>query len=226
MQTVLDPMRFLLISVAGWMNQQQQFAIDYLREENRVLKEQLGSRRLQLNDDQGRRLAAKAKRLARRVLTEIARIVTAETLLAWHRKLIAVNTTELLSVGQDGRAPPERSRLCWFAWHNRIGIGLPAHTRRALQSGYRIARGTVANILKQHGMEPAPVWNRNTTWKEFLSRHWELIVAADFSPSRSTRWGGTVCVLRGRTGVIWTRSIVASSGAFTRWCSISPTSAI
>ena len=46
--------------------------------------------------------------------------------------------------------------------------------------GYRIARGTVANILKQHGMEPAPERNRKTTWKEFLSRHWELIVAADF----------------------------------------------
>jgi len=66
------------------MNQQQQFAIDYLREENRVLKEQLGGRRLRLNDDQRRRLAAKAKRLGRRVLAEVARIVTPETLLAWH----------------------------------------------------------------------------------------------------------------------------------------------
>ena len=64
------------------MNQQQQFAIDYLREENRVLKEQLGGRRLRLNDDQRRRLAAKAKRLGRRVLSEVARIVTPETLLA------------------------------------------------------------------------------------------------------------------------------------------------
>src|SRR5262252_9314723 len=52
------------------MNQQQQFAIDYLREENRVLREQLGDRRLRLNDDQRRRLAAKAKRLGRRVLAE------------------------------------------------------------------------------------------------------------------------------------------------------------
>jgi transposase InsO family protein len=46
--------------------------------------------------------------------------------------------------------------------------------------GYPIARGTVANILKQHGIEPAPERKRKTTWKEFLSRHWELIVAADF----------------------------------------------
>ncbi len=45
--------------------------------------------------------------------------------------------------------------------------------------GYRIARGTVANLLKQHGIEPAPERNRKTTWKQFLSRHWALIVAAD-----------------------------------------------
>src|SRR5687768_8820889 len=60
MQLVLDPFRFVLISIAGWMNQHQLQVIDYLREENRVLREQLGGRRLRLNDDQRRRLAAKA----------------------------------------------------------------------------------------------------------------------------------------------------------------------
>jgi putative transposase len=83
MRRVLDPFRFLLIAAAGWMNQQQQFAIDYLREENRVLREQLGRRRLRLTNDQRRRLAADAKRLCRRVLKEVAGIVTPETLLAW-----------------------------------------------------------------------------------------------------------------------------------------------
>src|SRR5262249_6048314 len=73
----------------GWMNQQQQQAIDYLREENRVLREQLGGRRLRFTDDQRRRLAARAKGLGRRVLSQIATIVTPGTLLAWHRKLIA-----------------------------------------------------------------------------------------------------------------------------------------
>src|SRR5918995_7300288 len=89
MQLVLDPFRFVLISVAGWMNQRHLHTIDYLLEENRVLREQLGGRRVRLNDDQRRRLAAKAKGLGRRVLAEIAKIVTPETLLAWHRKLIA-----------------------------------------------------------------------------------------------------------------------------------------
>ena len=46
--------------------------------------------------------------------------------------------------------------------------------------GYMVARGTVANILREHGLEPAPERNRQTTWKEFLLRHWEALVAADF----------------------------------------------
>jgi hypothetical protein len=71
------------------MNQRQLQVIDYLREENRVLREQLGGRRLRLSDDQRRRLAAKAKLLSRRLLAQVATIVTPEALLAWHRKLIA-----------------------------------------------------------------------------------------------------------------------------------------
>ena len=85
----LDPFRFVLIAVAGWMNQRQLQMIDYLREENRVLREQLDGQRVVLNDDQRRRLAAKAKGLGRKLLAEVATIVTPDTLLAWHRKLIA-----------------------------------------------------------------------------------------------------------------------------------------
>src|ERR1700687_6087786 len=71
------------------MNQRQLQIIDYLREENRGLREHLGGRRVRLNNDQRRRLAAKAKGLGRKLLAEVATIVTPETLLAWHRKLIA-----------------------------------------------------------------------------------------------------------------------------------------
>ena len=89
MLRVLDPFRFVLIAVAGWMNQWEYQIIDYLREENRVLREQLGQRRLRFNDDQRRRLAVKAKGLTRRLVEEMSPMVTWETLLAWHRKLIA-----------------------------------------------------------------------------------------------------------------------------------------
>src|SRR5436190_23805496 len=89
MRTSLDPFSFVVIAIAGWMNRHQQHLIEYLMEENRVLREQIGSRRLRFSDDQRRRLAVHAKRLGRKLLAEIATIVTPETLLAWHRKLIA-----------------------------------------------------------------------------------------------------------------------------------------
>ena len=86
---MLDPFRFLLISVVGWMNQPQQLALDYSSDENRILKQQLGDKRLRLNDEQRRRLASKAKQVGHRLLARVATIVTPETLLAWHGKLIA-----------------------------------------------------------------------------------------------------------------------------------------
>jgi putative transposase len=85
----LDPFQFVVIAVAGWMNQHQQQVVEYLLEENRVLREQIGSRRMRFNDDQRRRFAVKAKRLGRKLLARVATIVTPETLLAWHWKLIA-----------------------------------------------------------------------------------------------------------------------------------------
>jgi transposase InsO family protein len=181
MHQVLDPFRFVLIAVAGWMNQQQQFAIDYLREENRVLREQLGDRRLRLNDDQRRRLAAKARRLCRRVLKEVAGIVTPETLLAWHRKLIArkYDGTAQRRPGRPRTAGEIESLVVRMAEDNRTW-GYRRIVGALSNLGHRIARGTVANILKKHGIEPAPERERKTTWREFLQRHWDLIVAADF----------------------------------------------
>src|SRR5262252_1376863 len=90
MRVAFDPFSFLVTSLAGWMNQHQQDIIEFLREENRVLREHIGNRRMRFSDDQRRRLAAKAKKLGRKLLAVVATIVTPETLLAWHRKLIAL----------------------------------------------------------------------------------------------------------------------------------------
>ena len=85
----LYPFRCVLIALSGWMNGRQLLLIDYLREENRVLREQLRGKRLRFTDDQRRRLAAKAKGLGPKLLVELGTIVTPETLLVWHRRLIA-----------------------------------------------------------------------------------------------------------------------------------------
>lgn len=74
--------------VAGWMNRHQQVVIEYLQEEVRVLQKQLG-RRPRFNDDQRCRLALKAKTVGREGFRRFARIVTPDTLLAWHRRLVA-----------------------------------------------------------------------------------------------------------------------------------------
>ena len=180
-QPLLDPVRFVLISLAGWMNQQQQFAIDYLREENRVLREQLGGRRVRLNDDQRRRLAAKAKRLGRRILEEVAGLVTPDTLMEWHRRLIAQKYDGSGNRG-PGRPPSAaeiQSLVVRMAEQNR-GWGYRRILGALSNLGYQIARGAIANILKKHGIEPAPERERKTTWKEFLRRHWSVITAADF----------------------------------------------
>jgi len=59
MPSLSHPLQFLLVALAGWINQQQRDVIDYLQEENRVLREQLATKRLRFTDDQRRRLAAK-----------------------------------------------------------------------------------------------------------------------------------------------------------------------
>jgi hypothetical protein len=82
MRLALDTFRLLPVSLAGWLNQQQQDVIDYRQEENRVLREQLGGNRLHFNDDQRRRLAVRAKKLSRRMLHDLTTIVT-RAALAW-----------------------------------------------------------------------------------------------------------------------------------------------
>ena len=178
---VFDPFRFVIVSIAGWMNQHQQHAIEYLREENKVLREQLGGRRLRFTDEQRRRLAAKAKGLSRRVLAQVATLVTPETLLTWHRKLIArkYDGTAGLGPGRPRTEHEIESVIIQMAAENR-DWGYTRIIGALSNLGHELARGTVANILKRNGIEPAPERSRKTTWKEFLTQHWDLIVAADF----------------------------------------------
>jgi len=88
MDSLPPPLAFVVLLFAGWVNRQQQAVIDYLLEENRVLRAALGSRRLRLTNDQRRRLAVKGKVLGRRRLAGIAGIVTPDTILRWYRTLV------------------------------------------------------------------------------------------------------------------------------------------
>ncbi len=181
MRLTFDPFRLLLSSLAGCLNQHQCDVIDYLQEENRVLREQLGNKRLRLNDDQRRRLAVRAKKLGRRVLHELTTLVTPETLLAWHRKLIAkkYDGSKQRGPGRPRVQDEIQQLVVRMATDNR-DWGYRRIQGALTNLGHEVARGTIANILKEHGLEPAPERNRKTTWKEFLLRHREVLVAADF----------------------------------------------
>ena len=93
---------FLVLALAGWVNRHQENLIDYLREENRVLREHLGPRPLRLTDAQRRRLAVRGQKLGRRILSQVAGIVTPDTILRWYRRLIAQK--------YEGRARRRRGR--------------------------------------------------------------------------------------------------------------------
>ena len=104
MAPVPPPLAFFLLLFSGWVNRNQQGVIDYLLEENRVLRAVNGSRRLRLTDDQRRRLAVKGKVLGRRQLAAVAGIVTPDTILRWYRRLVAKK--------YDGSKTRRPGRLC------------------------------------------------------------------------------------------------------------------
>jgi hypothetical protein len=75
--------------MTGWLDRREREALAYLVEENRLLRQQLGGRRLRFTDDDRRRLAMGAHRLGRAALRDLATVVTPDTLLRWHRQLVA-----------------------------------------------------------------------------------------------------------------------------------------
>ena len=171
-------LRILLVTLAGWVNRHQLEVIEYLREENRVLKEHLGGRHLRLTDAQRCRLAVNGHRLGRQGLRAVATLVTPDTILRWHRQLIAHKWTKARRrVGRPGVRREIRYLSVRMAREN------PTWGYRRIQGalrnlGHRVARSTIATILRAHGIGPVP--ERPLSWRTFLAAHWGAIVAADF----------------------------------------------
>src|SRR5687768_1919604 len=108
--------------VTGWLARREREVVAYLIEENRCLRRQLGTPRVRLTDDDRRRLAARAYRVGRRALRDIATIATPDTLLRWHRQLIARNGPAPVP-----RSTADRSWLksvaWWSGWRKRTRRG-------------------------------------------------------------------------------------------------------
>jgi putative transposase len=174
-------LQFLMLLFAGWVNRSQLDLIEYLEEENRVLREQLGGRRLLFTNAQRRRLAAKAKAVGRKGLFEIRTLVTPDTLFRWYRTLIAkkYDGTMARSAGRPKTAAELEQLIVQMARDNRTwGY---TRIRGALYNlGHEIGRNTIKRIFLDNGIDPAPLRHRAMSWETFLKAHWGAIAATDF----------------------------------------------
>lgn len=187
----IHPLQFLLTLLAGWINRWQLEAIEYLKEENRLLKERLGGRRIRFTDAERRRLARRAHALGCKALRELDTVVTPETLMRWYRTLVARKWTY-----PRRRSPGRpRSRSTLVDLIVRMATENPSWGYTRIQGalanlGHHVGRGTIANRLREHGIDPAPKRGKHTPWSTFLKAHWETIAATDFFTVE-------VCTLRG-----------------------------
>ncbi len=155
--STLQRLEFLLLALAGCINQHDLRIIDYLLAENRVFREVVGKKRLRLTDEQRRRLAVKGKLLGRKLLREFAGIVTPNMILRWHHRLIAMkwDYSAKRGSGRPRLATIIRRLVVRFAVENRHwGYG---KLQGALEHlGHTVSTESIANILWESGIEPAP----------------------------------------------------------------------
>jgi putative transposase len=185
----------LIAMVAGWMQRHQQQVITYLLEENRVLKGQLGGRRLRLTDTDRRRLAALGHPLGRACLKAVATLVTPDTLMRWYKRLIAQQFDGSKHRHQLGRprVAEEIEQLVMRMAEENPSWGYRRMQGALANLGHRIDKLTVRNILRRHHLGPAPQRRKaGMSWTQFLQLHWEVLAATDFFTVEVATWHGLV----------------------------------
>ena len=166
---------------AGWVHRHQLIVIEFLQAEYRLLKDRLRGQRIRFTDAERALLARKAKAMGRRALLELDTIVSPDTLLRWHRRLVAQkwNFAERRGVGRPGIMRQISELIVRMAQENR-GWGYTRIQGALANLDHKVGRGTIANVLKRNGIEPAPERSRRTPWSTFLKAHWKVLCASDF----------------------------------------------
>jgi putative transposase len=193
MKFILQPWQLMLIILASWVNRQQQEVIEYLRTENAVLKEKFGKKRILLTDEQRRRLAVKGKLLGRKQLEQVWSLFTPDTILRWHRPLVAnkwdYSHRKEKKSGRPGVRHVVVDLTVKFAKENPTW-GYDRISGALSNVGYHICDPTIGNILKGHGIEPAPDRKHTVSWETFLKAHWDVMASIDFTTVEVWTKGG------------------------------------
>ena len=185
--------KHLLAYISGSVDEELLLRIEYLVAENRILRDQIAGR-VQLSDAERRTLAEIGKKLSKQTLEEVASIVKPDTILAWHRKLVAQKfdgSKHRRSLGRP-RVDPELEELVLRMARENRSWGYDRIQGALKHVGYTISDQTVGNILKRHGLPPAPERQKTTTWNEFIRSHLDVLVATDFFTTEVWTWCGLV----------------------------------
>src|SRR6266446_9793267 len=172
---------FLLMIVSGWVHRRQLIVIEFLQAENRLLKERLRGKRIRFTDAERALLARRAKAVGRKALLELDTIVCPDTLLRWHRRLVAQewNFAERRRAGRPGTMRHISELIVRMAQDNP-SWGYTRIQGALANLSHNVGRGTIANVLKRNGIEPSPERSRRTPWSTFLKAHWKVLAASDF----------------------------------------------
>jgi len=164
------------------IRKEQEKVIDYLRLENQILREKLGGKRVLLSDDQRRVLAVTGKALGRQQLGKIATIAQADTILRWHRELIEPAGNSKAS-HHTGRPPIKQEvvDLVLRMARDNVSWGYKRIEGAMHNLGYSICSSTVSNILKRHGIQPAPMRKQSLSWNTFLKCHLDVFEGLDLA---------------------------------------------
>ena len=183
----------LLAYITGSVDQALLLRNEYLVTENRILRNQIKGR-VHLSDGERTALAAIGQKLGKQALQEVAKIVKPDTILGWHRTLVAQkfdSSQQRKALGRPKVDPALEALIVRMAQDNRSwGYGRIVGALANL--GHTISDQIVGNILKRHGLPPAPERKTTTTWKEFIRTHLDVLVATDFFTTEVWTLGGLV----------------------------------
>jgi hypothetical protein len=179
----------LLGSITESVDEELRLRNEYLATENRLLRQQINGR-VHLTDSDRNVLAEVGQQLGKKALKELATIPKPDTILAWHRTLIdhkGESSQPRKSVGRP-RTEKEIEELVVRMAHENHSWGYDRIVGALAHLDDQISDQTVGNILKRHGIAPAPPRTHTMTWREFIRIHMEMLGATDFFTHEVWNW--------------------------------------
>src|SRR6516165_9534414 len=171
----------LLAYVTGMVDQELLLRNEYLAAENRMLRGQIKGRML-LSEEEKATLAEIAHRLGRKALEEVACTAQPDTILGWYRRLIAKKfdgSRFRQRVGRP-RIAEEIERLVVRMAKENPSWGYDRIVGALANLGHRLSDQTVGNVLRRHGLPPAPKRKQTVSWKDFIRSHRDVLVGMHF----------------------------------------------